>query len=129
MSLIRRSLGICPQFDILWPDITVREHLVLYALIKGDSWAEAGRQAEQAAVEVRPLPLGQQGSAVNPRKGTFAWHAQVTLPCTQSVYLGMCMNAINGKDKVGFQMCTAFNCIPQAVMQSWAAGGMEVSTI
>jgi ABC-type multidrug transport system ATPase subunit len=41
------------QFDILWPDITVREHLVLYAVIKGSTWAEAGSVAEQAAAEVR----------------------------------------------------------------------------
>ncbi|KAF6260985.1 hypothetical protein COO60DRAFT_831207 [Scenedesmus sp. NREL 46B-D3] len=52
MAAIRRSLGICPQFDILWPDITVREHLVLYAVIKGATWAEAGSVAEQAAAEV-----------------------------------------------------------------------------
>jgi hypothetical protein len=41
------------QFDILWPDITVREHLVLYAVIKGSTWAAAGSVAEQAAAEVR----------------------------------------------------------------------------
>ncbi len=35
MGAIRRSLGVCPQFDILWPDISVREHLELYAAIKG----------------------------------------------------------------------------------------------
>jgi ATP-binding cassette subfamily A (ABC1) protein 1/ATP-binding cassette subfamily A (ABC1) protein 3 len=29
MAAIRRDLGVCPQFDILWPDITVREHLQL----------------------------------------------------------------------------------------------------
>ena len=30
-----RSLGYCPQFDALWDDITVREHLKCYSLIKG----------------------------------------------------------------------------------------------
>lgn len=35
MPAIRQSLGVCPQFDILWPDISVREHLQLYAAIKG----------------------------------------------------------------------------------------------
>jgi ABC-type multidrug transport system ATPase subunit len=24
MGTIRQNLGVCPQFDILWPDITVR---------------------------------------------------------------------------------------------------------
>ena len=27
MSSIRASLGICPQFDVLWPTLTVKEHL------------------------------------------------------------------------------------------------------
>jgi hypothetical protein len=27
MPAIRKDLGICPQFDILWPDLTCREHL------------------------------------------------------------------------------------------------------
>ena len=29
------SLGYCPQIDALWPLVTLREHLTLYALIKG----------------------------------------------------------------------------------------------
>jgi len=24
-------MGVCPQFDILWPDLTVEEHLLFYA--------------------------------------------------------------------------------------------------
>ncbi|GAB4821282.1 hypothetical protein N2152v2_008328 [Parachlorella kessleri] len=35
MAAIRHSLGVCPQFDVLWPAITVREHLELFAAIKG----------------------------------------------------------------------------------------------
>ena len=35
MSEIRDSLGICPQFDVLWPELTVREHLELYAAFAG----------------------------------------------------------------------------------------------
>lgn len=58
MSVIRHSLGICPQFDILWPDITVLEHLVMYAVIKGASWNDAYKEARQAAAEVgRPQKL------------------------------------------------------------------------
>lgn len=33
MSSIRLSLGICPQFDVLWPVLTCREHLKLYAAL------------------------------------------------------------------------------------------------
>jgi ATP-binding cassette subfamily A (ABC1) protein 1/ATP-binding cassette subfamily A (ABC1) protein 3 len=35
MAAIRGSLGVCPQFDVLWPQLTVREHLELYGAIKG----------------------------------------------------------------------------------------------
>lgn len=52
MAAIRQSLGICPQFDILWPDITVAEHLQLYAVIKGATYAQASTQAQKAAAEV-----------------------------------------------------------------------------
>jgi ABC-type multidrug transport system ATPase subunit len=32
---VHNVLGVCPQFDILWDDLTVKEHLLLYARIKG----------------------------------------------------------------------------------------------
>jgi len=35
MHEIRQSLGVCPQFDILWPSLTVREHLQLYSKFQG----------------------------------------------------------------------------------------------
>ncbi|CAM9216451.1 unnamed protein product [Ectocarpus fasciculatus] len=34
MVSIRNSLGVCPQHDILYPDLTVREHLRMYAVLK-----------------------------------------------------------------------------------------------
>ena len=50
MAAIRQSLGVCPQFDILWPEISVREHLQLYAAIKGYS-SKAGAEAAISAAE------------------------------------------------------------------------------
>lgn len=35
MASIRNNLGVCPQHDILYPDLTVREHLRMYAVLKG----------------------------------------------------------------------------------------------
>jgi ABC-type multidrug transport system ATPase subunit len=35
LSRIREDLGVCPQHDVLWPELTVREHLNLFAAIKG----------------------------------------------------------------------------------------------
>uniref|UniRef100_A0A8C2WRM9 ATP binding cassette subfamily A member 3 n=1 Tax=Cyclopterus lumpus TaxID=8103 RepID=A0A8C2WRM9_CYCLU len=37
MALIRRSLGLCPQHDVLFDNLTVREHLLFYAQLKGFS--------------------------------------------------------------------------------------------
>ena len=34
-SYVRRSVGVCLQFDHLFPQLTVREHLMLYTGIKG----------------------------------------------------------------------------------------------
>ena len=34
---IRQSLGICPQHDVLWDFLTVYEHLILFARMKGVS--------------------------------------------------------------------------------------------
>ncbi|KAJ3393432.1 hypothetical protein HDU84_001922 [Entophlyctis sp. JEL0112] len=34
-SKIYEVMGICPQFDILWDDLTVEEHLYFYARLKG----------------------------------------------------------------------------------------------
>ncbi|XP_075880377.1 phospholipid-transporting ATPase ABCA3 [Nelusetta ayraudi] len=35
MALIRRSLGLCPQHDVLFDNLTVREHLLFFAQLKG----------------------------------------------------------------------------------------------
>jgi ABC-type multidrug transport system ATPase subunit len=32
---VHRYMGVCPQFDLLWPDLTVEEHLLFYARIRG----------------------------------------------------------------------------------------------
>jgi ABC-type multidrug transport system fused ATPase/permease subunit len=34
MDEIRESMGVCPQFDILFPDLTAREHIELFCGIK-----------------------------------------------------------------------------------------------
>lgn len=62
MKSIRQNLGVCPQFDILWPDISVREHLELYGAIKGYASEAAKAAATSAAESVGELataPLSQ----------------------------------------------------------------------
>lgn len=34
MHSIRKYLGVCPQHDVLWEDLTVKEHLELFAGLK-----------------------------------------------------------------------------------------------
>lgn len=35
MDEIRTNMGVCPQFDILWQELTAREHMILFGNIKG----------------------------------------------------------------------------------------------
>ncbi|GMH18706.1 hypothetical protein Nepgr_020547 [Nepenthes gracilis] len=35
MDDIRKELGVCPQYDILFPELTVKEHLEIFAVLKG----------------------------------------------------------------------------------------------
>lgn len=32
---VHLEMGVCPQFDLLWPELTVEEHLCFYARLKG----------------------------------------------------------------------------------------------
>ena len=32
---VRKIIGLCPQFDIVWPTMTVEEHLIFYARLRG----------------------------------------------------------------------------------------------
>ena len=55
MAAIRQDLGVCPQFDILWPEISVKEHLMLYAAIKGFTRQHQLQEATDAAHNVGTL--------------------------------------------------------------------------
>lgn len=35
MNEVYKNISICPQHDILWDDLTVEEHLLFYARLKG----------------------------------------------------------------------------------------------
>ncbi len=32
---IRKVMGVCPQFDILWSELTAAEHIQLFGALKG----------------------------------------------------------------------------------------------
>lgn len=46
MEEIRRNLGVCPQHDILFPDLTVEEHLTMFASFKGVPSKECKQEVE-----------------------------------------------------------------------------------
>ena len=48
MDRIRSMMGVCPQFDVLWSELTGLEHLTIYGNIK---------------VPARPCLCAQGGSA------------------------------------------------------------------
>ncbi|EGC32058.1 hypothetical protein DICPUDRAFT_156020 [Dictyostelium purpureum] len=52
MGRVRRSLGCCPQQDIIWAQLTVLEHLKIYASLKGVAKKEIKSEAVKMANEV-----------------------------------------------------------------------------
>ncbi|CAL5444802.1 unnamed protein product [Camellia sinensis] len=53
MSNIRRIIGVCPQFDILWDALSGQEHLHLFASIKGLPPSSIESVAQESLAEVR----------------------------------------------------------------------------
>ena len=49
---VRRDLGVCPQHDVLWPELTVNEHLALFAALKGVAPADVAVESAKALVMV-----------------------------------------------------------------------------
>ena len=35
MAAIRANMGVCPQFEVLWNDLTGHEHMVIFGHMKG----------------------------------------------------------------------------------------------
>lgn len=52
MREIRTGLGVCPQHDILFPELTVLQHLQMFAVFKGVPGNEVDLAAEKMIAEV-----------------------------------------------------------------------------
>ena len=52
LEIVQLQIGVCPQFDILWSDLTVEEHLLFFARLKGISPEKEEAQVEKAISEV-----------------------------------------------------------------------------
>ena len=63
LDSVRGQMGVCPQFDVLWDNLTGREHLLLFGAIKGLDSSEAVKQAHALLEQVMvPRPYLQECS-------------------------------------------------------------------
>ncbi|CAL9749914.1 unnamed protein product [Musa acuminata subsp. burmannicoides] len=66
MSKIRRMIGVCPQFDILWDELSALEHLHLFASIKGLPPSRIKSVAEKSLADVKLI------AAARVRSGSYS---------------------------------------------------------
>nr|XP_055026150.1 phospholipid-transporting ATPase ABCA1 isoform X1 [Misgurnus anguillicaudatus] len=64
MDTIRKHLGMCPQHNVLFNDLTVEEHIYFYARLKGRSSKEVKREIDQMIKDVG-LPHKRKDLAKN----------------------------------------------------------------
>ena len=53
MEEIRKILGVCPQHDILWNELSPREHLILFGRLKNMPLEEAEQEADEKLEQVK----------------------------------------------------------------------------
>ncbi|XP_042876783.1 phospholipid-transporting ATPase ABCA3-like isoform X3 [Penaeus japonicus] len=58
---VRRSLGLCPQHDVLFDELTVAEHIVFFSRLKGMSSAKA---KDEVSIMVEKLKLEDKMNAM-----------------------------------------------------------------
>ncbi|NWU77349.1 ABCAD protein, partial [Onychorhynchus coronatus] len=58
LAAIRTELGVCPQYDVLFNTLTVREHLVLYGSVKAPGWTKE-QLNEQVSGALEDVNLSQ----------------------------------------------------------------------
>ncbi|VTJ89346.1 Hypothetical predicted protein, partial [Marmota monax] len=46
LSRVRMELGVCPQQDVLFANLTIQEHLLLFASIKAPRWTQKELQQQ-----------------------------------------------------------------------------------
>ena len=51
-SEVYKNIGVCPQFDLLWEDLTVEDHLLFYFRLKGVRNSDEKRSVMKAADDV-----------------------------------------------------------------------------
>ena len=51
MDAIRQIIGVCPQHDILWDDLTAQEHLETFGLFRGRKLVELAPEVSLEEVQ------------------------------------------------------------------------------
>ncbi|XP_049888886.1 retinal-specific phospholipid-transporting ATPase ABCA4 [Epinephelus moara] len=64
IDTIRSSLGMCPQYNILFKHLTVEEHILFYSLLKGRTQEEAEMEVEDMLLDLG-LPHKRDEEAQN----------------------------------------------------------------
>jgi ABC-type multidrug transport system ATPase subunit len=54
---VYRVIGVCPQHDILWDDLTVEEHLLFYARLKGVKFRNEAKETKRLMDAVSLYPF------------------------------------------------------------------------
>lgn len=50
---VYKNLGLCSQFDVFLPNLTVRAHLKIFAVLHGMKWKDCNKVVEDLAVFVQ----------------------------------------------------------------------------
>ncbi|GMH33239.1 hypothetical protein BSKO_01073 [Bryopsis sp. KO-2023] len=66
MDRIRTMMGVCPQFDVLWEELTGEEHLRIFGHVKGLEWDAVNGEAATLLERVKLTSSGRQ------RSGTYS---------------------------------------------------------
>ena len=66
LESIRQRMGVCPQFDALWKELTGREHIEIFGLMKGMTQQEAGAEATKL------LQMARLSEATNLPSGAYS---------------------------------------------------------
>mmetsp|Transcript_34256 Transcript_34256/g.55413 ORF Transcript_34256/g.55413 Transcript_34256/m.55413 type:complete len:1506 (+) Transcript_34256:171-4688(+) len=62
MEKIRKVMGVCPQHDILWNELTGREHLMVYAGFKGVPKNKVNAEVEERLKDVELTDSGNKSA-------------------------------------------------------------------
>lgn len=76
MDVIRKSMGVCPQHDVLFENLSVREHILFFSQLKGYTIEEAEKEARELTttfhLDNRLEHLGSELSGGQKRKLSVA---------------------------------------------------------